>query len=65
MYGVPVSTSMRFDEFLDKLREVLAEYERDVGKKPETVKELEEYVAGRKLRSSGRRYLRSLKGFNL
>lgn len=64
MYGVPRRTSMRFDEFLEKLREVLTEYERDVGRKAETVRELEEYLAGRKFRTSGRRHLRSLKGFN-
>jgi len=56
---------MRFDEFLEKLRETLAEYERDVGRKAKTVRELEDYVRRRKLRLSGRRQLTSLKGFNL
>ena len=55
---------MQFDEFLEKLLEILSEYEKDIGRKAETIRELEEYLASRKSRTSGRKHLRSLKGFN-
>lgn len=56
---------MRFDEFLLKLDEVLAEYERDVGRKAETVRELLDYVQKRKFRTKGRAHLTSLKGLGM
>lgn len=56
---------MKFDEFSDKLYEVLSEFERDTGRKADTVKELNDYIKRRKMRVKGRRHLTSLKGLGL
>jgi len=56
---------LKFDEFLDKLRQIRAEFRAEHGRDLRTVDELEAYAARRKLRTKGRRHLKSLKGLDL
>jgi hypothetical protein len=53
---------MKFDEFVTKLKEIKEDYYKTRGKELETIQELEEYIARKKLRVAGRRHLKSLKG---
>ena len=56
---------MRFNEFLEKLENILNEYKQDKGKDMLTIKELKEYLLERKFKTNNRRHLTSLKGFGI
>lgn len=59
---------MNYDEFLDRLREYREEYRAAYGRELKTIDQLEEYLSRRKtgrVRRSGRRALKSLRGFGL
>lgn len=64
LYSISVA-GLRFDEFLEKLSQVKAEFRAERGRDPKTLEELELYLARRKLRAKGRRHLTSLKGLDL
>jgi len=60
-----MTSGLKFDEFLDKLHELKQEFRIQNGKPLETIEELESYLRRRKMGLTGRRRLRSLKGFNI
>jgi len=53
---------MKFDEFVAKLKEIKEDYRKTKGKELETIDELDAFLVRKKLRTSGRRHLKSLKG---
>jgi hypothetical protein len=53
---------MKFDEFMDKLKEIKEEYRRFQGEELKTIEELEKFLTLKKFRTSKRRHLKSLKG---
>lgn len=53
---------MKYDELLDKIREIKLEYEKKHNKPLETVLELEKYIMGRQVRFGKRKNLTTLKG---
>jgi CMP-2-keto-3-deoxyoctulosonic acid synthetase len=53
---------MKFHEFAEKLKEIQEEYYKTYNRKLETIEELEQFIALKKRRTSGRRHLKSLKG---
>lgn len=60
-----MATGLRYDQFLDKLREFKADFKRTYGKDVETMAEFETYLKQKRIRSVGRRNLTSLKGFDI
>ena len=53
---------MKFDEFVIKLEEIKEDYYKTKGKELKTIDELDAFLVRKKLRTSGRRHLKSLKG---
>ena len=57
-----MESRMKFNEFIDKLRDIKEDYQKSQGKELKTIAELEEFIAFKKHRTSGKRHLKSLKG---
>lgn len=59
-----MSNGLKFDEFDDKLQDLKQEFKEYYGKDLTTIAELESYLRMRKVKNP-RKFLRSLKGFDL